>query len=251
MSADTPGTVDTAEVDRFAALAERWWDPQGEMRPLHRLNPTRIAFIRDRLADHFGRDRQSLTPFEGLRLLDVGCGGGLLAEPMARLGFRVTGIDAAERSLAIARAHAAETGLAIDYRFATAEHLAAAGERFDAVLAMEIVEHVADRELFLAAAAGVEAPGGALSAATLIRTPKSFLLAIVGAEYLLGWLPRGTHRWSKLVRPSELVTPLRRHGLAVRELTGVAYDPLSGAWSLAPRDLDVNYMLFATRPAAA
>jgi 2-polyprenyl-6-hydroxyphenyl methylase/3-demethylubiquinone-9 3-methyltransferase len=244
-----PTTVDLAEVRRFDALARRWWDPDGEMAPLHRLSPVRIAFVRDALVRHFGCDAQSLAPFQGLRLLDIGCGAGLMAEPMARLGFEVVGIDAAAEPIEVARAHAAEGGLAIQYRVATAETVAAAGERFDVVLAMEVVEHVANLDLFLQAATALVKPGGAFAAATINRTPKSFLFAIVGAEYLLRWLPAGTHQWRKLVRPSELIPPLRRAGMRVEALTGVVYDPLAREWRLAPRDLDVNYMAFATRPA--
>jgi 2-polyprenyl-6-hydroxyphenyl methylase/3-demethylubiquinone-9 3-methyltransferase len=242
-------SVDEAEIRRFDALAQRWWDPDGAMAPLHALGPVRIRFLRERLLRHFRRDQRSLKPFGGLRLLDIGCGGGLMAEPMARLGFEVVGIDAAAEPVAVARAHAAEGGLAIDYRVAAAEALAAEGARFDVVLAMEVVEHVADLPLFLGAAAALVKPGGAFAAATINRTPKSFLFAIVGAEYLLRWLPAGTHDWRKLVRPSELVPPLRRAGLRVEALCGVAYDPLAREWRLAPGDLDVNYMAFATRAA--
>jgi 2-polyprenyl-6-hydroxyphenyl methylase / 3-demethylubiquinone-9 3-methyltransferase len=241
------GTIDESEIERFSRLASTWWDPDGPMRPLHRLNPVRIGYVRDRIAAHFGRDTKSLRPFAGLSLLDLGCGAGLLAEPMARLGFAVAGVDATKESIEVAKRHADDGGLSIDYRIATAEELAAAGERFDAVLALEIVEHVADVDLFLAAAASLVKPGGALVLSTLSRTVKSFLMAIVGAEYVLGWLPLGTHEWERFVRPSELVPPLRRAGLRVKELTGVAYDPLAGEWRLAPRDLDVNYMAFAVR----
>jgi len=241
-------SVDAAEVRRFDALAQRWWDPKGEMAPLHRLGPVRIRFLRERFLAHFRRDAESLKPFRGLRLLDIGCGGGLMAEPMARLGFEVVAIDAAAEPIEVARRHAAESGLEIDYRVATAESLAASGERFDAVLAMEIVEHVADLGFFLSQSAALVKPGGAFAAATINRTPKSFLFAIVGAEYLLRWLPVGTHDWRKLVRPSELVPPLRRAGLRVEAITGVAYDPFTREWRLAPEDLDVNYMVFASRP---
>jgi 2-polyprenyl-6-hydroxyphenyl methylase / 3-demethylubiquinone-9 3-methyltransferase len=240
-------TVDTEEVRRFDALAQTWWDPEGEMAPLHRLGPVRIGFVRERFARLFGRDARSLRPFEGLRLLDIGCGAGLMAEPMARLGFEVVAIDAAAEAIEIARAHALAGGLAIDYRVATAETLAAGGERFDAVLALEVIEHVADLGLFLGAAASLVKPGGGFAAATINRTAKSFLFAIVGAEYLLRWLPVGTHEGKKIVRPSEVVPPLRRAGLRVEALAGVAYDPVARTWRLAPKDLDVNYMLFATR----
>ncbi len=237
-------SVDPEEVARFAALADDWWDPRGRFRPLHKFNPVRLGFIRDRLVGHFGRDAATLTPFSGLSVLDIGCGGGLIAEPMARLGARVTGIDATDKNIRVAGLHAERSGLAIDYRCTTAEELVARGERFDVVLTLEVVEHVAAVEPFIASCAQLVAPGGALVAATLNRTAKAWALAIVGAEYILGWLPRGTHRWEKFVRPAELVGALRRNALEVAELTGVSYDPLAGEWSLS-RDLAVNYMVFA------
>lgn len=240
------GSVDPDEVARFSALAERWWDPSGELRALHRLNPVRIAYLRDRLARLNGTDPLKPLPLEGLRVLDVGCGGGLLAEPLVRLGAAVVGIDAAERSIAVAQAHAAESGLAIDYRAAAAEELAAAGEAFDAVFALEIVEHVADLEVFFDALAQLARPGGLVFVATLNRTAKAFALAIVGAEYLLGWLPRGTHRWSKFLRPSELAAQLRRRGLVLEDLAGVSYDPLTGTWHTG-HDFSVNYMACARK----
>lgn len=239
-------SVDPDEVARFAAQAEAWWDPEGQFRPLHRLNPTRLRFIRDRVCAHLGRDPLAPRPLAGLRVLDVGCGGGLACEPLARLGAQVTGIDAAPESIRIATQHAAEGGLDIDYRNRSAEDLAAAGESFDLVLNLEVVEHVADLAAFLDACAALVAPGGASVIATLNRTAKSYLLAIVGAEYLLRWLPRGTHDWRKFVRPSELAAHLRRAGLTVAEMTGVAYNPLSDAWRLS-RDLEVNYMVFAVK----
>lgn len=241
------GTVDRDEVRRFAELAEAWWDPDGEFRPLHRLNPARIGYMRERLVAHFSRDAHALEPFEGLRLLDIGCGGGLVSEPMARLGFAVTGIDPGWEIIATARQHAAASGLAIDYRQTTAEALAAAGETFDVVLALEIVEHVADPALFLAAAAQLVAPGGALILSTINRTAKSFALAIVGAEYLLGWVPRGTHRWEKFRRPSELAAGLRPQGMQVAEIAGIFYDPLRDQWVVGG-DPQINYFLFATKP---
>ncbi len=240
-------SIDAEEVERFSALAESWWDPKGSMAPLHRLNPARLGFLRQTLAAHFGRDTRSLTPFHGLRVLDIGCGGGLIAEPLARLGAVVTGIDAAEANIAVARAHARGVDLEIDYRQASAEELAAAGEGFDAVLALEVVEHVADLDAFLQAAAALVRPGGAFIASTLNRTPKSLLFAIVGAEYVMGWLPRGTHRWDRFLRPSELAAGLRQHGLQVREIRGLGYDLLAGEWRLG-RDLGVNYLIFAARP---
>ena len=245
-------SVDPEEIAKFAALADDWWDPAGKFAPLHKLNPARLTFIRDRIAAHQGRDPLAERPLAGLRVLDIGCGGGLLCEPLTRLGAEVTGIDAAETNVAAAARHAAEAGLDIDYRHTTAEALAAetlaaGGTHFDLVLNMEVVEHVADVKAFLQASAALVAPGGAMVLATLNRTPKSFAFAIVGAEYLLRWLPRGTHDWRKFLRPSELVTQLHAAGLETKELTGVAYNPLTGAWHLAARDLDVNYMIFAVK----
>jgi len=240
-------SVDAAEIARFAALADEWWDPRGSFRPLHRLNPARLTYIRDRLCAHFGRDATSFRPLDGLRLADIGCGGGLLCEPMARLGARVTGLDAAERNIAVARAHAERMGLDIDYRHATVESAAAAGERYDVVLNMEVVEHVADVDGFLRASAEVVAPGGAMIVATLNRTARAFALAIVGAEYLLRWLPRGTHDWRRFLRPSELAAGLRAGGLAVEEFAGLVYDPLRDAWRVDPRDIAINYMGFAVK----
>ena len=240
-------TVDEAETAKFAAMAEEWWDPHGKFAPLHKFNPVRLEFLRDRICQHFGRDPMGNRPLEGLKLADVGCGGGLLSEPMTRLGADVTGIDAGEKNIRIASTHASDVGLAIDYRCDTAEAMAARGEAFDVVLNMEVVEHVADVELFLAASAALVKPGGMMFLATLNRTIKAFGLAIVGAEYVLGWLPRGTHDWNRFVRPSELAAPLRRAGLEMTEITGVAYNPLKDKWSLAPKDLDVNYMAVAVR----
>jgi 2-polyprenyl-6-hydroxyphenyl methylase/3-demethylubiquinone-9 3-methyltransferase len=242
---DAP-SIDAEEVAKFAAMAEAWWDPQGKFRPLHRLNPVRLAYIRDRAAAHFGRDPLADQPLRGLDVLDIGCGGGLLAEPLARLGARVVGIDAAQENLAVADLHARQSGLEIDYRHVSAEALAAAGETFDLVVNMEVVEHVADLDAFLAACAALVKPGGALATATLNRTPKAFLLAVVGAEYLLGWLPRGTHDWRRFVRPSELAARLRPAGLSVSEIVGVSYNPLADTWRRSS-DLGVNYMMFAVK----
>ncbi|MGH7031179.1 MAG: bifunctional 2-polyprenyl-6-hydroxyphenol methylase/3-demethylubiquinol 3-O-methyltransferase UbiG [Stellaceae bacterium] len=239
-------TVDEAELGRFAVQADAWWDPQGSFRALHRLNPTRLGFIRSRLLQHFGRDPSQLRPFAGLTLLDIGCGGGLVAEPMARLGFAVSGIDAGAEAIAAARSHAPAAGVDIDYRVAAAESLAETDERFDAVLALEVIEHVADREAFWRSLDRLAAPGGAIIAATLNRTARSFALAIIGAEYILGWLPRGTHDWRKLVRPSELILGLRRNHLRATEIAGMSYDPLRGEWVLS-RDIEVNYLVMAVR----
>ena len=239
-------TIDPGEIRRFAALAEEWWSPDGKFRPLHALNPVRLAFIREQAVRRFGLDPARRSPLEGLDAIDIGCGGGLLAEPVRRMGARLIGLDADAEGLAVARHHASEVGLEIDYRLGSAEELAASGAQFDLVLAMEVLEHVADRDAFLDACAALTRPGGLFIAATLNRTAKAFALAVVGAEYLLRWLPAGTHDWRKFVRPSELASRLRRNGLQVNALTGVAYDPVSGSWRLSP-DLDVNYMLAATR----
>ena len=240
-------TVDADEVARFAALAGRWWDPEGPMRPLHRLNPTRLAYIRDRLAGHFGRDTKSAESLAGLRILDIGCGAGLVAEPLARMGATVTGIDPAPENIAAARHHAAGAGLSIDYRATTAEALAAASESFDAVLILEVVEHVTDVGRFVATVGRLVRPGGLVVASTINRTLKAFALAIVGAEYVLRWLPRGTHSYDRLVTPAELSAALAAAGLVVADTTGVVYAPLADGWRLAA-DTDGNYMMTAVRP---
>ncbi len=239
-------TVDPAEVARFSALANEWWDPRGKLAPLHRLNPIRLQYIKDACARRFARDPKDSQALAGLSILDVGCGGGLLSEPLARMGARVTGIDPSDRNVAVASLHAERAGVAVDYRATTAEEIANAGERFDVVLAMEVVEHVADVPAFVAACASMVKPGGLFLAATINRTPKAFLLAIVGAEYVLRWLPRGTHSYDKLVRPSELSSAVTEAGLLVQETIGVVYDPLRDRWSTAA-DTDVNYMLLAGR----
>jgi 2-polyprenyl-6-hydroxyphenyl methylase / 3-demethylubiquinone-9 3-methyltransferase len=240
-------TVDPEEISRFAAQAANWWDAEGSFRPLHRLNPARLRFIRGELDAHFRCDQQSLTPFEGLTLCDIGCGGGLIAEPMARLGFAITAMDADTEAIAVAREHAAAGGLTIDYRAETAESLAAAGEQFDVVLALELIEHVADPDALLAACAALLKPGGAFIGATLNRTPQSFALAIVGAEYLMRWLPRGTHDWRRFLRPSEFVLGLRRVGLRPTRLKGLTYRLASADWAVSD-DLSVNYLLMAVKP---
>jgi 2-polyprenyl-6-hydroxyphenyl methylase/3-demethylubiquinone-9 3-methyltransferase len=242
----TAASVDAAEVERFSRLADRWWDPEGEFRPLHLLNPVRLGFIRDQAATHFRRDPLKPRPLDGFAALDIGCGGGLLSEPLARLGASVTAIDASAENIRTAGLHARESGLHIHYQHAAAEDLAARGERYDLVLAMEVVEHVADVAGFLAAAGALVAPGGMFVLSTLNRTPKSFAFAIVGAEYLLRWLPRGTHDWRRFLKPSEVARHLRANGLELDRTTGVVYDPIAGRWSLG-RDLGVNYMLSATK----
>ncbi len=240
----TAGTVDPAEVERFSRIADEWWDPAGKFAPLHRLNPVRIGYVRDRVAAHWGRDALNGEPLQGLSLLDIGCGGGLLSEPMSRLGATVTGVDASDRNIATASVHAARQDLDIDYRQGTAEALAESGAQFDIVLALEIVEHVADVDLFLRSCGRMVKPGGLLFLSTLNRTAKAWALAIAGAEYVLGWLPRGTHDWKKFLKPSEVARGLRAGGIEPREIVGVVYAPLSRKWSLNKNDLDVNYMLY-------
>lgn len=238
-------SIDSAEVARFDALAERWWDAEGPMRPLHRLNPVRIDFIRSRLLQHYSLATDDLRPFKEFDLVDVGCGGGLLAEPLARLGARVTAIDVSAENIEIARRHAPR-GLDIDYRLTTAEAMAAEGARFDVLVSMEVVEHVADLAGFLAAAAALVRPGGAAFFATLNRTAKSYLTAIVGAEYVLGWLPRGTHRWDRFVKPAELRRHLQANELELVEVVGVSFDALRRRWRLSA-DRSVNYMAYAKK----
>jgi 2-polyprenyl-6-hydroxyphenyl methylase/3-demethylubiquinone-9 3-methyltransferase len=241
-------TVDEREVARFAAMAAEWWDPHGRMGMLHKLNPTRLAYIRDTACRHFGRDPKARKCLQGLRVLDIGCGAGILCEPLCRLGAAVVGADPAEANIAAARVHAQTGGLTIDYRATAAEALAGAGETFDVVLAMEVVEHVADLAAFVRCCAGMVAPGGLMITATLNRTLKSFALAIVGAEYVLRWLPRGTHRWDKFVTPNELEAVLERDGLRMIDERGVVYNILLDGWQLSD-DMDVNYMVAAERPA--
>ncbi len=250
MMAATTGspTVDAAEVERFSRLATDWWNPRGKMAPLHKFNPVRLAQIRDAACRRFARDPKRLDCLAGLRILDIGCGGGILSEPLARLGAEVVGADPSETNIAVARLHAAASGLNVDYRAATAEALSAAGERFDIVLAMEVVEHVTDVNLFVRLAASMVKPGGLMIAATLNRTLKSFALAIVGAEYVLRWLPRGTHQWDKFVTPNELEIAMELGGLRVIERAGVTYNPLADRWEPS-NDMDVNYTLTAERPA--
>jgi 2-polyprenyl-6-hydroxyphenyl methylase/3-demethylubiquinone-9 3-methyltransferase len=241
-------TVDESEVARFSAMAEEWWDPRGKMAVLHKFNPIRLGYIRDAACKAFDRNPKQLDCLKGLRILDIGCGGGVLSEPLARLGAVVVGADPATRNIAVAKLHAEQSGVAVDYRATTAEALADAGERFDIVLAMEVVEHVADVKLFVARCAEMVRPGGLMIAATINRTLKSFALAIVGAEYVLRWLPRGTHQWDKFVTPDELEIAMERSGLRTTDERGVIYNPLTDRWSLA-RDIDVNYMVLAEKKA--
>ncbi|MFN3744819.1 MAG: bifunctional 2-polyprenyl-6-hydroxyphenol methylase/3-demethylubiquinol 3-O-methyltransferase UbiG [Hyphomicrobiaceae bacterium] len=241
-------TLDEAEVKRFAALAAEWWDPNGKFRPLHKLGPARLAFIRQEIERHFARGSGGLRPFEGLSVLDIGCGGGLISEPMARLGAMVMGIDPAAETIEAARRHAADQGLTIDYRAGMVEDLVAEGHTFDCVLCLEVVEHVPDVAAFLAICAKLVRPGGLLILSTINRTLKAYALAIVGAEYILRWLPVGTHQWERFVTPDELARYAKAAGLAMSARQGLVYNPLTDAWSLSS-DLDVNYMASAVRPA--
>lgn len=240
-------TIDQSEVDRFSAMAAEWWDPTGKFKPLHKFNPVRLAYLRDTIAAEMGRDPRAARPLEGLRVLDIGCGGGLLSEPVARMGADVVGADPSERNIGIASTHARETGVAVDYRAVTAEQLAEAGETFDIVMNMEVVEHVADVEFFLTTCASMVRPGGLMFVATINRTMKAMALAILGAEYVLRWLPKGTHQYEKLVRPEEIERPLNTGGMDVFARTGVFFNPLSNQWNLS-KDMDVNYMLVARKP---
>lgn len=243
----TASSIDDAEVAKFRAMAAEWWDPAGKFKPLHMLNPVRLDYITGQITAEFARDRKSLRPFEGLRLLDIGCGGGLISEPMARLGAAVTGADAAAENIEVARLHAEQSGLAIDYRAVTAEALLAEGAQFDVVLALEIVEHVADPQQFLTTCARLLRPGGMLVASTLNRTPQSFAAAIVGAEWVMRWLPRGTHAWSRFIRPDELAGMFEAAGVRVVDRAGMVFNPLGWSWSLSRRDLAVNYLMAGVR----
>ncbi len=248
--AQARSSIDPAEVERFSRIAAEWWDPKGKFAPLHRFNPARLGFIRDQAVNHFQRDGAARRPFEGLRLLDIGCGGGLLSEPMRRLGFQVTGVDASERNIGTASTHAAEQGLDIDYRCSTAEDLLAAGAGpFDVVLNMEVIEHVADPGEYLRSCSRLLAPGGLMIVATLNRTLKALALAKIGAEYVLRWVPAGTHDWRKFLKPEELRGFLAGEPVIVDGPFGVVFDPLSGRWSQSG-DADVNYMMTVVRDAA-
>ncbi len=235
-------TVDPAEIQKFEAMAAEWWDVEGKFKPLHMLNPCRLDYITQQIAAEFDRDLDAPAPFEGLRILDIGCGGGLLSEPMARLGANVVGADAAERNIPVAQLHAEQSGLEIDYRFTTAEALAEAGEQFDAVLNMEVVEHVADPLSYLTACQQLLKPNGLMICSTINRNPKSYLMAIIGAEHVMRWLPKGTHEWSKFITPDELFDLISKAGLSPVDRKGFVFNPLAWSWSLSDRDLSVNYV---------
>ncbi|MEE9314469.1 MAG: bifunctional 2-polyprenyl-6-hydroxyphenol methylase/3-demethylubiquinol 3-O-methyltransferase UbiG [Rhizobiaceae bacterium] len=241
-------TIDQSEVDHFSSLAQEWWNPTGKFKPLHKFNPVRLTYIREKLCEHFDLDPKAHNAFKGLKMLDIGCGGGLLSEPMAKMGATVVGADAGETNIEVAKLHAKQSGVKVDYRATTAEDLAAAGEKFDVVLNMEVVEHVADVELFMTACASMVKPGGLMLVATINRTMKAKTLAIFMAENVLRWLPKGTHQYEKLVTPSELTAPTEAEGMTILEKVGVSYNPINDSWNRS-NDLDVNYMVLATRPA--
>ena len=255
VTSETPaasaGPTDPAEIAKFEAMAAEWWDPKGKFKPLHMLNPCRLDYITEQIAAEFGRDLSAPAPFAGLRILDIGCGGGLLSEPMARLGADVVGADPAPRNIPVARIHAEQSGLEIDYRLTTAEELAEAGEQFDVVLNMEVVEHVPDPQAYLTACQRLLRPGGLMICSTLNRNAKSFAMAIVGAEYVMRWLPRGTHEWRKFITPDELYGLIRGAGLEPVDRKGFVFNPVSWSWSVSARDLSVNYVTASVRPAAA
>ena len=239
-------SLDPAEVEKFSKMAAEWWNPKGKFGVLHKFNPVRLAYIKEQVCARLGLDPMEREPFKGLRFLDIGCGGGLLCEPMARLGATVVGVDPSEKNIKTASVHAAEVELAIDYRIGTAEDLAAAGEKFDVILNMEVIEHVANPQNFTATCVSLMKPNGLMFVATLNRTLKSFGLAIIGAEYILGWLPKGTHDWEKFIKPAELKDWLSASGAVTKAETGVTYHPIAGEWHRA-KDMDVNYMLVAQR----
>ena len=242
-------TIDDAEIEKFQAMAAEWWDPNGKFKPLHMLNPCRLDYISTQIAEEFDRDLASETPFAGLRLLDIGCGGGLLSEPMARLGAEVVGVDAAGRNIPVAQAHAAQSGLEIDYRHTSAEALVAAGEPgFDVVLNMEVVEHVADPLAYLTACRQLLKPGGLMICSTINRNPKSYVMAIFGAEQVMRWLPKGTHEWSKFITPDELFDLIGQAGLEPVDRMGFVFNPITWSWRLSERDLSVNYVTASRKP---
>jgi len=241
-------TIDPQEIAKFEAMAAEWWDLEGKFKPLHMLNPCRLDYITSQIAAEFARDLDQPKPFEGLRILDIGCGGGLLCEPMARLGATVVGVDAAPRNIPVAQVHAEQSGLTIDYRVGTAEDMAAAGEQFDVVLNMEVVEHVADPLGYLTACRMLLKPGGLHICSTINRNPKSFAMAIVGAEWVMRWLPKGTHDWAKFITPDELFSLLQQAGLDPVDRKGFQFNPINWSWRLSDRDLSVNYVTASTKP---
>jgi 2-polyprenyl-6-hydroxyphenyl methylase / 3-demethylubiquinone-9 3-methyltransferase len=241
-------TIDAAEVAKFEKMAAEWWDANGKFKPLHLMNPCRLNYITQQIAAEFGRDLTAPTPFAGLRILDIGCGGGLLSEPMARLGADVVGADAAARNIPVAQLHAAQSGLTIDYRHTTAEDMAALGEQFDVVLNMEVIEHVADPAAYLSACHALLKPGGLMICSTLNRNPKSYVMAIIGAEWVMRWLPKGTHDWAKFITPDELYALISGAGLNPVDRKGMVFNPISWSWSLSARDLSCNYVTTSLKP---
>ena len=241
-------TVDPAEVAKFEAMAAEWWDLNGKFKPLHMMNPVRLGYITQQIAAEYGRDLDDRKPFEGLRILDIGCGGGLLCEPMARLGATIVGVDAAERNIPVAQTHAEQSGLEIDYRHTTAEAMAEAGEQFDVVLNMEVVEHVADPLAYLTACQQLLKSGGLHICSTINRNPKSFAVAILGAEWVMRWLPKGTHEWHKFITPDELYDLIRKAGLDPVDRKGFVFNPVLWTWSVSDKDLSVNYVTAAIKP---
>ncbi len=242
------GTVDAAEIAKFEAMAAEWWDPNGKFKPLHMLQPCRLDYVIDQICAEYGRDPKADKPFAGLRLLDIGCGGGLLCEPMARLGAEVVGADAAARNIPVARVHAEQSGLEIDYRHTTAEDMAAAGEQFDVILNMEVVEHVSDPLAYLTACREMLKPGGLMVCSTINRNPKSYMMAIIGAEHVMRWLPKGTHEWNKFITPDELFALLTQAGLDPVDRKGFVFNPVAWSWRISDKDLSVNYVTSSLKP---
>lgn len=240
-------SVNPDEIAHFSSMAETWWDPKGPFKPLHQLNPTRIAFIKDQICSHFGLDVKGEKPLSGLRILDIGCGGGLLCEPMARLGAEIVGADAAIKNIKTASLHADQMGLDIDYRYISAEELSAQGEKFDVILNMEVIEHVADISSFLTACHHMLKKDGCMTISTLNRTLKSWAMAIAGAEYILRWLPKGTHDWQKFLKPSEICDLCQASGFNITTIKGMVYNPIKASWSLDDHDFSVNYVALAVK----